>query len=142
MLSPLTATPLDVAAIRSQCTKELLTQKEAYQQFKEQGFQYGPTFRVLDELHKGEGEVIGTIKPPPDDSQQFHVTFLDGCLQMTLLTSDNSNTYLPIHIGKIVVSVLYSTCICMVPAHVYAHMTFIYAYMYSPRGMCTLACMT
>jgi NADPH:quinone reductase-like Zn-dependent oxidoreductase/SAM-dependent methyltransferase len=78
----------------------------------------------LQEVHIGDREVLGYIKHPPDDTQKFHVTLLDGCLQMTILSADSSNTYLPVQIGKMIIySPLSKTRLQNQTLVAYAHQT-------------------
>nr|QEO74263.1 phosphopantetheine-binding domain-containing pro [uncultured bacterium] len=81
--------------------------REFYQRCEEQGLQYGPTFRVLQELHAGDGEALGRVRPPGDrsaDNYHLHPIVLDGCLQVALAVlpaADDGSLFVPSTIERI-----------------------------------------
>ncbi|WP_058042652.1 type I polyketide synthase [Streptomyces roseifaciens] len=76
--------PVDVARVRERLTGRT-GGEEHYAALAAAGLAYGPAFRVLRELHTGDGEVLAAYHcDPPDDGYGgyvVHPALLDGALQ-------------------------------------------------------------
>ncbi|WP_058041947.1 type I polyketide synthase [Streptomyces roseifaciens] len=97
--------PLDLEALKLRCPRSL-TADDYYRERAAIGLEYGPAFRVLDELHIGDGEVLATYHhPAPADPYVIHPALLDGALQagVQLLAErlDAGQLYLPASIGSV-----------------------------------------
>ncbi len=59
--------------------------EEYYRRFGELGVEYGPSFRGLTAIQRGEGEAIGRVQLPAGtgmDNFHLHPALLDACLQL------------------------------------------------------------
>ena len=74
---------LQIEEIRSNLNRTI-GRREFYQRMKENGFDYGPSFQVVNQVFLGDGEVLGYLEAAPDSIQRIHVTILDGCLQLVI----------------------------------------------------------
>ena len=79
---------IDLEAILQSCREEV-SLEEFYEQLKERGFEYGPSFRGLKRLRRGDKEVLGQVELPERYRGQLnsHLAFpplLDACLHATL----------------------------------------------------------
>jgi len=78
-----------------------------YNQFVEQGLEYGPTFRCIKNLWKGNKEALAEIAAPNNnDGYHIHPALLDSALQ-TLIGAIDPNEYkggviLPCHMDKVI----------------------------------------
>jgi len=77
--------PVDVAGVRSRCTA-LHSGPDCYDVFSRAGFDYGPSFRVIDQLAVGEREALATLRLPAErvaDAGRyvFHPSLLDAAMQ-------------------------------------------------------------
>src|SRR5690606_5973894 len=99
--------PLDLEKIRSRCTQPVDT-AAYYQQITDLGAEYGPTFRGVVELWRGEGEALGRLQLPEQvrhSAGDFftHPALLDAAMQIlgaAFPQSDDeqsaSNVYVPV----------------------------------------------
>ena len=76
---------VDIAAIRARCSTTIAG-KDAYPLFSSVGLEYGSSFQVLQEVYKGDDEVLGRLELPPvrdADFDQFvlHPVLLDASMQ-------------------------------------------------------------
>ncbi|MEV4432886.1 SDR family NAD(P)-dependent oxidoreductase [Streptomyces sp. NPDC049555] len=97
--------PLDLEALKLRCPRSLAAD-DYYKERAAIGLEYGPAFRVLDELHIGDAEVLATYHhPAPADPYVIHPALLDGALQagVQLLAErlDAGQLYLPASIGRV-----------------------------------------
>jgi acyl transferase domain-containing protein/acyl carrier protein len=81
---------------------------ELYAAMQEAGLGYGPAFRAVAELWKGEGEGLGRVQLPPAAGPaapyRFHPALLDGCFQVAALVfaaSEERATWMPVRIGRL-----------------------------------------
>lgn len=103
---------IDLAGIRARCSKTI-TGQEAYPLFKSVGLNYGPSFQVLQEVHKNEDEVLGLLKLPEVRNADFdrfmlHPCLLDASMQAGIVAQLNEAAgamKIPYSIGE--VEVLY-----------------------------------
>lgn len=80
-----------------------------YQQFHQQGLNYGPAFQGVQQVWRTETEIIGKIQLPEplaSDAERYvlHPALLDACFQILGVTADETETrslYLPIAVGKL-----------------------------------------
>ena len=99
---------VDLAELRNVC-KDPLSVPEYYQQFEERGIVYGPAFRTIRNLWRGDSQVLAEISLPDTtllgmDAYQIHPALLDACLQVfgAALPNDGKNsTYLPMGIEAV-----------------------------------------
>ncbi|GEB48128.1 hypothetical protein SCA03_06790 [Streptomyces cacaoi] len=112
--------PVDPEAVRARCTVRH-DAGEAYARFSRLGFDYGESFRTIEELAVGQGEVLATLCLPPAREADagafvFHPSLLDAALQTagmlapdptgTADTGDTGDTagfagYLPFSLGSV-----------------------------------------
>lgn len=98
--------------IRMRCPGSLPTEVY-YKTLREIGLQYGPSFRAIEELRRGQGEVLTRVRLPPhlEGAHALHPALLDACLHVyPALIDDYGNferaprglhhTYLPISIER------------------------------------------
>lgn len=99
---------ISLEVIQARCRAEESV-AQFYQNLDQLGMQYGPTFRGVEQLWQGEGEVLGRIKLPTAleaeaADYQFHPALLDACLQLIsalfpsgqIIPSAQATIYLPL----------------------------------------------
>ncbi|MFN3647968.1 MAG: SDR family NAD(P)-dependent oxidoreductase [Armatimonadota bacterium] len=107
VVEPLSAAPASMspAARRESCPDELPVE-ELYAAFARQGFEYGPSFRTLTELRRGEDEALARVVLPESldpSGYHLHPALLDGCLQAVgaaLWGRESEGDYLPAGIDR------------------------------------------
>jgi polyketide synthase PksN len=82
-------TQLDIAALRSQCSRSRLTAAECYETFASAGLVYGPAHRGIVEIHIGEEQVLAQLSLPASvsstlDQYVLHPSVLDSALQASM----------------------------------------------------------
>lgn len=82
---PAAAEFIDLAAIQARCTR-LLGGEEAYPLFAQFGLDYGPSFRLLREVHRSADEVLGllqlpTVREADFDAFALHPSVIDAAMQ-------------------------------------------------------------
>lgn len=75
-----------LADVRSRC-KQHVTKTEHDATFRNRGFDYGPRFKVVEQLWRGSDEAIGEVKLDPDLQKEasnyyMHPGVLDSCFQV------------------------------------------------------------
>ncbi len=111
--APSTAQPplpdrVDIESIRARCVKAIEGQ-QAYPLFKSFGLNLGPSFQVLREVYKGEGEVLGALELPEcrhDDLESMVLlpSLVDGSLQAGVaahLAGTAGEMLVPFSIGEV-----------------------------------------
>jgi acyl carrier protein len=99
---------VDIESIRARC-REPRDPGEAYAALEAAGLSYGPLFRGLRELHRGDGEALGRVALPGDadlDGHGLHPALLDAALQAALLGRGadlGGEPWLPFEMGRVVV---------------------------------------
>lgn len=72
-------------AVRSRCS-QTLDPEAVYRRFEAWGADYGPAFRGVRELWRGEGEALGWVSEIPQELESplhgMHPAFLDACLHV------------------------------------------------------------
>ncbi len=92
--------------LRARCT-EPIASADHYARLASRGLDFGPSLRVVQQLWRGAGDILGLIELPGEqaaDASRFriHPALLDGCIQcLSGLTLANESTYLPLHIEKV-----------------------------------------
>ncbi len=99
------AGPVDVDAVRARCERPV-TAEAHYSTLADAGLHYGPSFRVLREVHAGSGEVLAAYRLQADDAPyEVHPALLDGALQAgaALLngTAGGTSAYLPVKFDSV-----------------------------------------
>ena len=101
---------IDLDAVRARCAEEWDNQR-CYEAFAHHGFDYGPTFRSIEELWLGTGEAVGRLSPEAaahnaKEDLIVDPIVLDGCFQMLLplvgVLSDDSAMLMPVGVDRIV----------------------------------------
>ncbi|HEX9784373.1 MAG TPA: SDR family NAD(P)-dependent oxidoreductase, partial [Opitutaceae bacterium] len=103
--------PVDLAKLREVCPDELSINAH-YQQFEQRGIVYGPAFRTIQGLWRGDHQALAEIRLPDSmlleaSVYRIHPALLDACLQVfgAALSDDGKNvTYLPMGIDSIKVT--------------------------------------
>ncbi|MBI4995373.1 MAG: SDR family NAD(P)-dependent oxidoreductase [Rhodocyclales bacterium] len=98
---------LSLAAARQRCP-QAVTSEAFYADFEQRGLTFGPGFRALRKLSRGEAQALGEVELAADLAREagawrMHPVLLDGCLQvMAAALADEAGDalYLPIGIGR------------------------------------------
>jgi NADPH:quinone reductase-like Zn-dependent oxidoreductase/acyl carrier protein len=99
------AKALDLTAIRARCPT-VLTAAALYAQCTALQLQYGPTFRTVVALQRGDGELLATLRTDADAARAcvLHPALLDGAFQTLVAALPPTATpYLPIGIEHLTV---------------------------------------
>jgi myxalamid-type polyketide synthase MxaC len=84
--------------LRARCQEEI-TAAAFYDGLRQRHYQLGPTFRWLEAIWRGEGEVIAQVRPPQTEDGDYLVPpgLLDACLQLLSAAgpSEELPTYVP-----------------------------------------------
>lgn len=91
-----------LAALRSDAG-EVVDVEELYRMFRDAGLDYGPAFRAVRELQRGEGFAVGRLELAAEELPQIgayrlHPALLDGAFQMLavcLAEESGDDVYLP-----------------------------------------------
>jgi nucleoside-diphosphate-sugar epimerase/acyl carrier protein len=82
-----------LAGVRARCQRPL-SSADFYQQLWDAGYQLGPTFRWLDEIWRGEGEVVCRMRRPhPSDHADRYMVppgLIDSCFQLVAASFDDA----------------------------------------------------
>jgi len=107
---PADANPGLLVAAQARC-QEALSIPQFYEALGDRGLNYGPAFRTLEQLWRGEGEAIGRIRLPDElrpaaASYRLHPVLLDGCLQVAAAlfpprSAGEAVVYLPLSLGRV-----------------------------------------
>ncbi len=94
-----------IPRIRERCSREV-SGDECYALLAAMGLEYGPSFRGIEKVWSGDGEVLGRIVAPPELDRSWadyrlHPALLDACLQLVagLFQGDAASelgVYLPV----------------------------------------------
>ncbi|WP_197041558.1 type I polyketide synthase, partial [Chondromyces apiculatus] len=98
---------LDVGAIRARCRTGMVVD-DIYERFAASGLGYGPAFRAMTELDRGEHEALARVVLPQgarDDAEAYgmHPALLDASLHALAAIVDVpvGHTYLPFEFGEV-----------------------------------------
>jgi len=102
---PLTDATVDLSVLQVQCP-EPIDLETFYQAFQARSVDYGPTFRAVEKLWRGEGQVLGQVQLPEGlvgeaAKYQLHPAFLDACLHTLGAIFPPEVSYLPIMIESL-----------------------------------------
>jgi acyl transferase domain-containing protein/acyl carrier protein len=97
----------DLGLIRRRCP-EPIDVGQFYRMFADMGLDYGPAFRGVAELWRGEREALAVIRPSSNlntSEYRLHPAILDACLQVTLavapIQAATEAVYLPVKIERL-----------------------------------------
>ena len=97
---------LDVGSLRSRCS-ELVDVDGAYEAYASVGLEYGPAFRGLRRLYRGEGEALAEVVLPEGvegaDTYGVHPALLDAAFQATTGVSVSEGLSLPFALDRMTV---------------------------------------
>ncbi|MBI4997000.1 MAG: polyketide synthase dehydratase domain-containing protein, partial [Rhodocyclales bacterium] len=105
--APPAVSSLSLDALR-QCCSQAETPEAFYADFERRGLAFGPAFRALRQLWKGDAQALGEVELAADLRHEagvwrMHPVLLDGCLQVmaaALAQEAGDALYLPIGIGR------------------------------------------
>nr|AQW44889.1 polyketide synthase [Corallococcus coralloides] len=88
---------------------ESISSEAHYRRMDALGLGYGPTFRGLRQLSRGEGEVLGQVRLPEQVDAEpgtywLHPALLDACLQASvalMATADSQAPFVPVGIERV-----------------------------------------
>lgn len=86
---------------------ESVNVEQLYVGLAKRGLWYGPSFRTIQRLQRGPGEVLARIELSPDfcsDESAYHLypSLLDGCFQSLIVTLEGSDKfYMPVEIKRL-----------------------------------------
>lgn len=97
---------IDQGAITGRCGESVNIEK-LYEGLAERGLWYGPSFRTIRGLQRGQGEVLARIELSQEfsgDEAAYHLypSLLDGCFQSLIVTLEGSDKfYMPVGIKRL-----------------------------------------
>ncbi len=99
-------TPID--ALRARCP-EAVSGSSSLERFSETGLDFGPSFRGIETVYRGEGEALGRVVLPAGlqaEKYQIHPALLDACFQVLSHTlpreaGDKPRLFLPVHVERV-----------------------------------------
>lgn len=99
---------LDAAArqaLAARCPEEV-SGKAFFDRMRKLGMQFGPQFRGLSRVLRGDGEALGEVIAPESvvgelAAYHFHPALLDACAEVLVAMERDARSFLPIGIGKI-----------------------------------------
>ncbi|WSP77978.1 amino acid adenylation domain-containing protein [Streptomyces sp. NBC_01235] len=103
--------PVDLAAARSRSPR-VLDGADCYALYSRFGFDYGPSFQVIEDIALGEREALASLRIPPQrradaDSYVFHPSLFDAALQTASRLAPGADDparplpYLPFSLGSV-----------------------------------------
>ncbi|MEM9177322.1 MAG: SDR family NAD(P)-dependent oxidoreductase, partial [Myxococcota bacterium] len=97
---------VDLEAIRARCT-EAIAPDAGWARLAAQSVTYGPAWRLLEEIRRGEDEVLARIRGPEAPTRGFawDPVVADACIQASsalFLDRPEAETYLPASVGEVV----------------------------------------
>lgn len=97
---------LDINTLKRLCTEQV-DRDQVYAHLEQSGLYYGPWFRGIQKLWKGENQVlvqVGSYQQWTEKEQNYrlHPTLLDACFQaLMVILKQDENLYLPVQINRI-----------------------------------------
>ncbi len=80
-----------ISSIKNSCKKSKITSEQCYRYFEEMGIQYGIGHQAIDEIYRGEEQVLAKLTLPQiladEDSYVLHPSMMDAALQACLTLS-------------------------------------------------------
>jgi myxalamid-type polyketide synthase MxaE and MxaD len=89
---------MNLSALREHCRSELASEA-FYERMWMRGYHFGPTFRSIGSIWRGDGEVLCQVSAANGDPQQSRVQLIDCCLQLPAAifhANDLETIYLPV----------------------------------------------
>ncbi len=98
---------VELEAVRSRCDRRVASGR-FYERAAALGFQYGPSFRQIDELVYSEREVLAVLAVRDDDQNPYrlHPGVLDAGLQVLLMLVPEDDPHLPVSVETVVLQKL------------------------------------
>jgi acyl carrier protein len=100
------ASPVSLDELRRLCSEEVPVEA-VYDRLARQGLRYGPSFRLLRQVWRGDGQALGRVEvseDPPFDTEGywFHPAVLDACLQViaAMRETDVPRTIVPVRVER------------------------------------------
>jgi acyl transferase domain-containing protein/acyl carrier protein len=104
----------DLEAARERCQEEL-SADAYYRKLREHGLEYGPSFRCIERLWRGDGEALGQVRLPEQETlemetgvYQLHPALLDACFQTLGAAlpgageeANRGNIYMPVGLDRL-----------------------------------------
>jgi phthiocerol/phenolphthiocerol synthesis type-I polyketide synthase C len=95
----------EIQRIKDRC-REQVSVENFYDEMRERGLEYGPAFREIQQLWKGDGEALGEIQVPQSlkgelDSYRFHPAILDACAQVLVAAGSGAGSFLPLGAAEV-----------------------------------------
>ncbi|EIW19673.1 SDR family oxidoreductase, partial [Pelosinus fermentans] len=80
---------LPIEQIRNQCSREMLSSSQCYEQLRKMGLEYGPGHQGIETLYIGDNQVLAKLQLPAfllDTQDQFilHPSIMDSALQASM----------------------------------------------------------
>lgn len=81
--------------------------EDYYRELRIRGFLYGPSFRGIKQLWRGEGEALGRVEVPPEiepelDAYRLHPAIIDACAQVLMATdADRGRAFIPVGVDEV-----------------------------------------
>ena len=102
-----TAVSIDLEAIKSRCDRRVASGR-FYERAAALGFQYGPSFRQIDELVYSEREVLAVLAARDDGQSPYRLQpgVLDAGLQVLLMLVPEDDPHLPASVETVVLQKL------------------------------------
>ncbi|MBV9488500.1 MAG: SDR family NAD(P)-dependent oxidoreductase, partial [Verrucomicrobia bacterium] len=95
---------LDLDAIRQRCV-QTISPEQLYLGFAARGLEYGPGFRVIQDIRYRDGEVLSRLEVPAvwgDQAYRMHPALVDGALQsLAVLGAEGEGVELPFALGAL-----------------------------------------
>jgi 8-amino-7-oxononanoate synthase len=100
---------LPLTEIKTRCP-ENISGEDCYEKFRELGLNYGPEFRNVETVFRGDSEAIARIHNPSasrtrNHGYQLDPSVLDACFQVLGTLSSRKGTFLPVEIKRIDIAV-------------------------------------
>jgi polyketide synthase PksN len=88
-VAPVAAPGLDIAGLQARMQRGSLATAEVYAAFDAMGLRYGPAHQAVQQVFRGEGQVLARLELPPSLRAQaasyvLHPSLLDGALQAAI----------------------------------------------------------
>ncbi|SEL14132.1 Acyl transferase domain-containing protein [Stigmatella aurantiaca] len=103
------AAPAVLEEIRARCGEEASVEAH-YQTLREIGLEYGPSFRVVQELYRTKGEALGRVQlagelTAEEERYSLHPALLDGCFQVLAAALEGLDSeggvYVPVALSRL-----------------------------------------
>jgi acyl transferase domain-containing protein len=91
---------MDIEALRGSCSQKVIPSRQCYEMFKEAGVDYGPGFKVIEQLFAGQEQVLAKLSIPDEvlstlNRFQLHPAIMDGVLQASIGFQEGYSCFRP-----------------------------------------------